>query len=65
MTAVVLGSAIEDILYALTFIKNLSLEFWCAVVVQIVQCGLNITAYRYYALCSPFIQNVCAIMLTT
>jgi len=44
MMAVVLGSAIEDILYTLTFIKSLSLEFWCAVVVQIVQCGLNINS---------------------
>lgn len=34
-------------------------------VIQIVQCGLNLTAYRYYVLCSLFIQNVCTVMLTT
>ena len=64
MTAVVLGSAVEGTLYTLTCVRSLSLEFWCAVVVQIVQCGLNVTAYPNYVLCSPFIHSVCTVMLT-
>jgi len=37
---------------------------WRAVVVHIVQCGLNVTAYHYYVLCSSFVQNMCTVMLT-
>jgi len=64
MTALVLGSAIEDSLYTLTCVRSSSLEFWCAAVVKIVQCGLNVTVYRYYVLYIPFIQNVGTVMLT-